>query len=205
MRFVRRHQLLAGAAAVSLCLGPGALARDSELPPSAAGEQARQGLIDQIALHVASLEIALGLLEGSGDIEPSCGSEAPATVQALLRDEPLGYTRNTHSATWQALDQAASGAQLEVLLDDFAWSGELLKVRVDVHGPLQQLYVTLPEVSKKRVRLAKNRKSGLYEGKILVPLSYPREELTVRVVAQDRTTQQQLERELVLPVLFDGC
>jgi len=126
-------------------------------------------------------------------------------IEALLRDQPLGYFSLGSSSAWRETDRAASEeSELDIVLDDVAWSGELLSVRVDPHVQVRQLYVTLPDVSKKRVQLALNRKTGLYEGKILVPFSYARDELTVRIVARDQTSKQ-LEREIVLPVLFDGC
>jgi hypothetical protein len=155
-----------------------------------------------IWLCLANRAIALD----TGSPQPSFEAPRSELVEAVLRDQPLGYFSAGAQSAWQEVDRAASEEmQLEILLDDdVAWSGELLHVRVDPRLAVKQLYVTLPEVSKKRVQLSLNRKSGLYEGRILVPYSYPREVLTVRVVAQDKASKT-FERDLILPVMFDGC
>lgn len=160
-----------------------------------------------LAVWLSLASPALSLDTDPGETLP-LDRPRPELLEALLHDQPLGYFSLANTSAWRDAERAASEqvepSEIEVVLDDVAWSGELLHVRVEPHVPVKRLYVTLPDVSRKRVKLALNHQSGLYEGEILVPFSYPRDELTVRVVARDQESKR-LERDIVLPVLFDGC
>ncbi len=109
--------------------------------------------------------------------------------------------------SWKDTEITIDGSEpeLRIDLDEVAWAGEDLHVAVDPLEPVRDIYVTLPGATKTRVALKLNLESGLYEGKIKVPFLLPDgERLKVRVVARDRA-RNQVQEEVTLPVLFDGC
>lgn len=102
------------------------------------------------------------------------------------------------------LDLDSVDSELLIWADELAWAGEVLHVAVEPLYAVTAIYVSLPHVSKSRVRLQLNQLTGMYEGVIRVPLELLSDQLTVRVVARDRKSRP-AQTEFILPVLFDGC
>jgi len=108
--------------------------------------------------------------------------------------------------SWKSIEYVIDGTEpeLTVLVDEFAWAGDPLHVAVDPLEPVQEVFVTLPEVGNGRVKLKLDTHTGLYEGKIRVPLEFPRDQIKLRVVARDRA-RNTVQEEVLVPVTFDGC
>ncbi|HKP58752.1 MAG TPA: hypothetical protein VJV78_18655 [Polyangiales bacterium] len=107
---------------------------------------------------------------------------------------------------WKDADYTVDGSSpsLAVDVDEYAWPGDKLHVAVKSEEPVRRMYMTLPGVRKQRVELTLNKKSGLYEGKIAVPLELPQDQLKLRIIARDRA-RNETQVDVLVPVNLDGC
>lgn len=127
-----------------------------------------------------------------------------------LPDGSHGLTVRIVDATgrvhWKDADYILDGSSpdLAVDVDEYALAGEELHVAVVPRELLQRVYVSLPDSSRTRVPLKRNVKTGLYEGKIRIPLELPRDQLRLRVVASDRA-RNETQVDVLVPVSLDGC
>lgn len=107
---------------------------------------------------------------------------------------------------WKDADYTVDGTSpnLAIDVDEYAWPGDKLHVAVKAAEPVRRIYMTLPGVRKQRVELKLNKQSGLYEGKIAVPLELPVDQLRLRVVARD-LARNESQVDVLVPVSLDGC
>ena len=95
--------------------------------------------------------------------------------------------------------------ELNVIADEFAIPGERFLVEVEARDSIRDIYAYLPKVSKRRVKLARDKQTGLYTAALKIPEQLEATELTVRIVARDRA--RRLEQDVHVPVLspLDCC
>ncbi|HKU43741.1 MAG TPA: hypothetical protein VJR89_36530 [Polyangiales bacterium] len=107
---------------------------------------------------------------------------------------------------WKDAEYVVDGSapDLGVDVDEYARAGEELHVAVRPRELLHKVYVTLPDMRTVRVPLKRDDKTGLYEGKIRIPLELPRDQLRLRVVASDRA-RNETQVDVLVPVSLDGC
>ena len=107
---------------------------------------------------------------------------------------------------WKDADYIVDGTSpnLAVDVDEYAWPGDELHVAVKAEEPVRHMYMTLPGVRKQRIELKLSKQSGLYEGKISVPLELPQDQLKLRIVARD-LARNESQVDVLVPVSLDGC
>jgi hypothetical protein len=113
---------------------------------------------------------------------------------------------STGHVHWKDADYTVDGTSpnLAIDVDEYAWPGDKLHVAVKSQEPVRRMYMTLPGVRKQRIELQLNKQSGLYEGKIAVPLELSQDQLKLRVVARDRA-RNETQVDVLVPVSLDGC
>lgn len=100
--------------------------------------------------------------------------------------------------------QQAAAPAFEIVSDEFAIPGVRFHVEVDPLAPMREVYASLPGISKRRVRLVLDQRSGVYTGDLHVPDALDADRITVRIEARD-LARKRVEQDVRVPVLSDLC